>query len=156
MNKYIVFAFLFAAVAAEDGYTCTDTDEIWNDFDLSDEAVTDAEGCKAACETDLAEGGDTLDACCEAVAVTEPASLTCTVWTTIAASLDIRAEANDEEGTTSSAWAWEAGVASADLTVVEESADDDEEATEEDDEDMSVRMTASALTAAASIAMIAM
>ena len=61
-----------------------------------------------------------------------------------AADSDIRAEATPEDGTTHYAWAWAAGVAMDDLTLPED-----------DDEDMSVRMTLSAL-ATASIAMLAM
>ena len=159
--KSFVVALLFAAVAAEDGYTCVDTDpSTWNPTDLSSVDVTTSEECKAACDTAVAAGDPVTndnDWCCSSVAVTEPASLTCTIHNIATAGADIRAESADADGTTSSAWAWEAGVASADLTVVEEPAEEpaaEDDATE-DDEDMSVRMTASAV-AAASIAMLAM
>ena len=93
------------------------------------------------------------------MAVADPESLTCSLYSITAAELDIRAEAEVVDGTTYSAWAWGAGVALEDLAEEEEvSEEDDDESTEddeEDDEDMSVRMTASAV-AAASIAMLAM
>ena len=154
----ITSALLFAAVAAEDGYTCTDADSSWNNSDLAAAEITTNEECKTACDTAVAAGNpNDNDWCCAAVAVTEPASLACNLFSIATDGLDIRAESVDEEGTTSSAWAWDAGVASADLTPVEETPADDDAADDdatEDDEDMSVRMTASAL-AAASIAMLA-
>ena len=97
------------------------------------------------------------------MAVADPESLTCSLYSITAAELDIRAaEEEAVDGTTNSAWAWAAGVALDDLAEEEGSEEDDEEDDdesteddEEDDEDMSVRMTASAV-AAASIAMLAM
>ena len=164
MRSFVV-TMLFAAVIAEDGYTCTDASGggggasgDWGDAtDLSGEAVTTADECKTACDT--AVDGVDNDWCCFAVAVAEPESLACSYFTILAAELDIRAEAEVVDGTTYSAWAWGAGVALEDLAEEEEvSEEDDDESTEddeEDDEDMSVRMTASAV-AAASIAMLAM
>ena len=149
----ITSALLFAAVAAEDGYTCSDADSSWTNADLAAAEITTNEECKTACDTAVAAGNpNDNDWCCAAVAVTEPASLACNLFSIATDGLDIRAESVDEEGTTSSAWAWDAGVASADLTPVEETPADDDAA--EDDEDMSVRMTVSTL-AAASIAMLA-
>ena len=69
------------------------------------------------------------------------------------ADADIRAEGTVYDDTTYEAWAWAAGV---EIVEEEEGAEDDaEEDDAEDDEDMSVRMTLSAL-ATASIAMLAM
>ena len=157
MNKFIVLvAILFATAAAEDGYTCFDTDSIWTEVPLSSEDITSADECKAACDTAVEAGAtEANDWCCVAIDVTDPVTLVCNIFNIATDGLDIRFEPPAEDGVTYSAWAWEAGVASDDLNPVEETpADDDEEATEED-EDLSVRMTASAL-AAASIAMIAM
>ena len=162
MRSFVV-TMLFAAVIAEDGYTCTDSDSTWVSNDLSSGDVTTADECKTACDGAVSDDGTTdNDWCCHAVAVADPVSLTCSIYSITAAELDIRAaEEEAVDGTTNSAWAWGAGVALEDLAeeeVVEEEDDDEEEATEEDeedDEDMSVRMTASAV-AAASIAMLAM
>ena len=135
---------------------------------LTEVAVTTADECKTACQTnvDEATGATNYDWCCSSVADTSDSSLACTLFFIgTEADNDIRFDAEDEvDGTvTSSAWAWAAAVAMDDLPslTLEESADDeeateddDEEATE-DDEDMSVRMTASAV-AAASIAILAM
>ena len=85
--------------------------------------------------------------------------VSCDYYSVATGAPDIREETEDEEGTVTSAWAWVAGVASDDFIVVEEEAseedDEDDDDSEEEDEDISVRMTASAL-AAASIAMLAM
>ena len=154
--KSFVLAILFAAVDAEEGYTCDGfgLGSPWTNTNLAAAEITTNEECKTACDTAVAAGNpNDNDWCCAAVAVTEPASLACNLFSIATDGLDIRAESVDEEGTTSSAWAWEAGVASDDLNPVEETPADDDAA--EDDEDFSVRMTASAL-AAASIAMIAM
>ena len=157
MNKFIVLvALVFTAVAAEDGYTCFDADTTWTETSLSAEDITTADLCKAACDTAIDDDKpEDSDWCCVAIAVTDPVTLVCNLFNIDTAGLDIRFEPPAEDGVTYSAWAWEAGVASDDLNPVEETpADDDEEATEED-EDLSVRMTASAL-AATSIAMLAM
>ena len=162
MRSFVV-TMLFAAVNAEDGYTCTDSDGTWGSADdLSGDPST-SEECKGACDTAIGAGDvEGNDWCCHAVANDSELTLTCSLYSILAAELDIRAaEEEAVEGTTNSAWAWGAGVALDDLTVVEEEVveeeDDDESAEddEEDDEDMSVRMTASAV-AAASIAMLAM
>ena len=88
--------------------------------------------------------------------------MACTLYNLATAEGDIRADAGDAGTVTSSAWAWVAGVAAdsmADIAAAaeEEAATDDaaEDDATEDDEDMSVRMTASAV-AAASIATLAM
>ena len=168
MRSFVV-TMLFAAVIAEDGYTCTDSDSTWVSNDLSSGDVTTADECKTACDGAVSDDGTTdNDWCCHAVANAGDSSLTCSIYSITAAELDIRAEEEVEvdityqsTNLTNSAWAWGAGVALDDLAeeeVVEEEDDDEEEATEddeEDDEDMSVRMTASAV-AAASIAMLAM
>ena len=161
MRSFVV-TMLFAAVIAEDGYTCTDSGSTWVSNDLSSGDVTTADECKTACDGAVSDEGTTdLDWCCHAVANAGDSSLTCSIYSITAAELDIRAEEEVEVDITNSAWAWGAGVALEDLAeeeVVEEEDDDEEEATEddeEDDEDMSVRMTASAV-AAASIAMLAM
>ena len=163
MRSFIV-TMLFAAVIAEDGYTCTDSNSDWISGDLSTD-VTTSDECKTACDTAIEDSGTATDNdwCCHATAVADPVSMACDLYSIATADLDIRAEEEAAvEGTTNSAWAWGAGVALDDLTVVEddvveeddeEDAEEDEE--EEDDEDMSVRMTASAV-AAASIAMLAM
>ena len=152
MNKYIVFAFLFAAVAAEDGYTCTDNDGTWTDQDLASPEITTHEECKSACDTAVEAGNtEANDWCCAAMAF--EADLYCNLYNIATAGLDIKVEYSSE-GYTVAAWAWEAGVS--DLTPVEETpADDDAAEDDEEDEDLSVRMTTSAL-AAASIAIIAM
>ena len=165
MRSFIV-TMLFAAVIAEDGYTCTDSGSDWVSTDIST-GVTTSDECKTACDTTIEDSGASTDNdwCCHATAVADPVSMACDLYSIATADLDIRAEEEAAvEGTTNSAWAWGAGVALDDLTVVEEevveeedddeSAEDDED-DEEDDEDMSVRMTASAV-AAASIAMLAM
>ena len=160
-SRSFVVTMLFAAVIAEDGYTCTDSESTWNPSeDISSGEITTADECKTACEALILDTEN--DWCCFAVAVADPESLTCSYFSVVAAELDIRAaEEEAVEGTTNSAWAWAAGEALDDLTVVEEEDDDEEdddestEDDEEDDEDMSVRMTASAV-AAASIAMLAM
>ena len=46
-------ALLFGAVAAEDGYTCIDSNTAWVEFPLSNGEVTTADLCKAACETNM-------------------------------------------------------------------------------------------------------
>ena len=162
MRSFVV-TMLFAAVIAEDGYTCTDSNSDWISGDLSTD-VTTSDECKTACDTAIEDSGTATDNdwCCHATAVADPVSMACDLYSITAGELDIRAEEEVVDGTTNSAWAWGAGVALDDLTVVEddvveeddeEDAEEDEE--EEDDEDMSVRMTASAL-AAASFAMLAM
>ena len=163
MRSFVV-TMLFAAVIAEDGYTCTDSESAWGDVvDLSSGEITTADECKTACEGAIDSTTD-KDWCCFAVAVADPESLACSYFSITADELDIRAaEEEAVDGTTNSAWAWAAGVALDDLAEEEGSAEeddeeDDDESTEddeEDDEDMSVRMTASAV-AAASIAMLAM
>ena len=156
--KSFVVALLFAAVAAEDGYTCVDTDpSSWSSQDLMDSDVSFSTDCKTACDTAV-DAGETEanDWCCSSVAEAGY-TLTCTLYNKATAEGDIRAEFDDGGPYTYSAWAWVAGV-DADLTPVEETPADDDAADDdatEDDEDMSVRMTASAV-AAASIAMLAM
>ena len=86
--------------------------------------------------------------------------MSCTLWNKATAEGDIRADAEDAGTVTSSAWAWVAGVAAdsmADIAAAaeEEAATEEDDEETEEDEDMSVRMTASAV-AAASIAMLAM
>ena len=149
MNKFAVVALLFAAVAAEDGYTCTDNDGTWADESIA--AATNEE-CKSACDTAV-EAGDTEanDWCCAAMAFGD--DFYCNLYNIATAGLNIKVE-YASDGFTVAAWAWEAGVS--DVTPVEETpADDDAAEDDEEDEDLSVRMTASAL-AAASIAIIAM
>ena len=164
--KSFVVALLFAAVAAEDGYTCVDTDpSSWTNVDLSGAAVTDSAGCKAACDTAVTDDAATEDNdwCCSSVADSAASTLACTIWNKATeADADIRADAEDAGTVTSSAWAWVAGVEAESMAdIAAAAAAEEEAATEEDDEeteedeDMSVRMTASAV-AAASIAMLAM
>ena len=160
--KSFVVALLFAAVAAEDGYTCVDTDpSSWSSADLSGVAITSTE-CKTACDTAVADGDtEANDWCCSSVADSDASTLACTLWNLATAEGDIRADAEDAGTVTSSAWAWVAGVEAesmADIAAAAEgddATDEDDEDETEDDEDMSVRMTASAV-AAASIAMLAM
>ena len=161
--KSFVVALLFAAVAAEDGYTCVDTDpSSWSSADLSGVAITSTE-CKTACDTAVADGDtEANDWCCSSVADSDASTLACTLWNLATAEGDIRADAEDAGTVTSSAWAWVAGVAADSMADIAAAAaeEDDDEAEEDDeeteeDEDMSVRMTASAV-AAASIAMLAM
>ena len=162
--KSFVVALLFAAVAAEDGYTCVDTDpSSWTSQDLSDVAVTTSAECKTACDTAVTDDAATEDNdwCCSSVADSDASTLACTLWNLATAEGDIRADAEDAGTVTSSAWAWVAGVEAesmADIAAAAEgddATDEDDEDETEDDEDMSVRMTASAV-AAASIAMLAM
>ena len=159
MNKFIVLvALVFTAVAAEDGYNCFDPDSTWLEVGLTSADINTADECKAACDTAV-DAGETEanDWCCSSVFDSMSSELFCYLLNKATAEGDIRA-AIETGGYTYSAWAWVAGVASADLTPVEETPADDDAADDdatEDDEDMSVRMTASAV-AAASIAMLAM
>ena len=106
MRSFVV-TMLFAAVIAEDGYTCTDSESAWGDVvDLSSGDITTADECKEECEVAI-DGTTDKDWCCFAVAVADPASLTCSYFSILAAELDIRAaEEEAVEGTTNSAWAW--------------------------------------------------
>ena len=159
--KSFVVALLFAAVAAEDGYTCVDTDpSSWTSQDLSDPGVmTTSDECKTACDTTVAAGAtNDNDWCCTSLADSFANTLECTLYNKATAEGDIRADAEDSDIRTSSAWAWVAGVAAdsmADIAAAEEAATEEDDEETEEDEDMSVRMTASAV-AAASIAMLAM
>ena len=158
--KFFVISMLFAAAAAQDGYECVNPGDeyAWTVETLTGDAATDAATCKANCQTfiDAFDIAHFYDWCC-AVAVPEVGDVTCGLlsYSTVA-DADIRAEANAVEGTTFEAWAWAAGVEiEEEEEVVDDEEDDDEEDDDEDDEDMSVRMTLSAL-ATASIAMLAM
>ena len=72
---------------------------------LTEVAVTTADECKEECEVAI-DGTTDKDWCCFAVAVADPASLTCSYFSILAAELDIRAaEEEAVEGTTNSAWA---------------------------------------------------
>ena len=54
--KSFVVALLFAAVAAEDGYTCVDTDpSSWASVDLTNIGIdiTTSTECKNACDEDV-------------------------------------------------------------------------------------------------------
>ena len=160
--KSFVVALLFAAVAAEDGYTCVDTDpSSWTSTDLTDAAVTTSTECKTVCDAAITAGEtEANDWCCSSVADSGDSSLACTLYNLATAEGDIRADAGDAGTVTSSAWAWVAGVAAdsmADIAAAaeEEAATEEDDEETEEDEDMSVRMTASAV-AAASIAMLAM
>ena len=169
--KSFAISMIVARVAAQTptgsiGSTCV-TDGAagtWTPSDLMGASVTDADSCKAACETAIADG--VMDYCCNSVVDDTPAVTACNLYANDASTdEDIRADYGTQSDTDYSvAWAWFAGVEQADLaeypapapadddTPADADADADDDA---DDEDMSVRMTASAL-AVASIAMLAM
>ena len=154
--KSFVISMLFAAAAAQAGYQCVNPGDAWTVEDLSGSGdATDAATCKAACQTfiNADEAVKVAKDWCCAVSV-EGDLVNCDLLSfATAADAEIRAEAEAVEGTTFEAWAWAAGV---EIVEEEEGAEDDaEEDDAEDDEDMSVRMTLSAL-ATASIAMLAM
>jgi len=117
--------------------------------------MTTSDECKTACDTTVAAGAtNDNDWCCTSLADSFANTLECTLYNKATAEGDIRADAEDSDIRTSSAWAWVAGVAADSMADIAAAAEEDDEETEED-EDMSVRMTASAV-AAASIAMLAM
>ena len=151
--KSFVISMLFAAAAAQAGYECVNPGDAWTVETLTGDAPTDAATCKTACQAfiDAADTPTDNDWCCAVEIVADPAAVTCGLLSfATAADTEIRAEATAVAGTTFEAWAWAAGV-----EIEEEVVADDAEDDAEDDEDMSVRMTLSAL-ATASIAMLAM
>ena len=71
--KSFVLAILFAAVDAEEGYTCDGfgLDSPWTNTNLAAAEITTNEECKTACDTAVAAGDtEANDWCCAAATIT--------------------------------------------------------------------------------------
>ena len=157
MKKFVI-SMLFADSFAQEGYECVNPSsfDAWDQGTLTGDAPIDAATCKAACLTIIDNDEPTKvanDWCC---AFGDNLGLiTCALLYSGASDDDIRAEATPVDGITFEAWAWAAGVEIEEEEVVEDDAEDEEDDEEDGEDNMSVRMTLSAL-ATASIAMLAM
>jgi hypothetical protein len=158
--KSFAIAAIIATVTAEVGYTCTnDADATWTE---TAPTAVDAAACGTAC-TDTATD-TTMDYCCRAMttaavaaveddaatadvdetAAATDASFACALFTkATAADATIKALQADADGVSYEAWAWNAGVAAADMAGAEEVAAD------------SASMISSAIATIAAIAMVA-
>ena len=90
--KYTV-ALLIGAVTAEETVICGNYDEdLWTETDMANDAVTDFDTCKAACEAVVsADTENTNDYCCEGAISNEVWSF-CSLYSGPAAEHDARME----------------------------------------------------------------
>ena len=123
--KSFAISAIIATVSAEAGYNCVQPTTAWIDQTDTLAASTDVATCGAACTTiaeDAANVGQ--DYCCMAMttaadtATSVAADFACNLWSSdTVAGATVKTMKAAEGTITYDAWAWNAGVAAADMTA---------------------------------------